>query len=402
MATKKTTTKKQAAPVKDRVDVSIITTFYNCEKFIEAALNSVNAQNLQGKYTYEYIIVDDKSTDNSLKKVQDFIKTKVKDPQNWKVITPEKNLGCGGARKFGIEHAKGDHFMFLDADDYYIKTDFVLRALDVIISNKVDIVEFGIVFNQQDGRQVNNVVQQPLLLTPDQALIAMFKDNIIKFNVWSKIYTRKIVESYPYSDSRIFEDVRTTPIWVSNAEKILVMNSVEINYRASSGSIIRDDMVTTRVGTITAISELFPRFKNNRQLLKAMYSRSMVDLEALLHNHSSNDAGFNEMSRLNTLMLSYIYPDKYKEMTYHIEDDEEYQAELKRQKGIQTVEVVSEFDNISIENVNASNETEVIQLVQGRNLIETRNPNALKVHDNDAYVIQYSEEDKKYMIVASA
>lgn len=315
--------------VKSQIDVSIITTFYNCENFIEAALNSVNAQNLQGKYTYEYIIVDDKSTDSSLQKVNDFINHKVKDPQNWKVITPEKNLGCGGARKFGIEHAKGKYFMFLDADDYYIHNDFVFRALSNIIDNKVDIVEYGIVFNQQDGRKVNNVINQPMIFDTDSALIAMFKDNIIKFNVWSKIYTRAIVESYPYSDSRIFEDVRTTPVWVSNAKRILVMNTVEINYRAATGSIIRDDMITTRVGTITAIAELFPRFKNNRKLLKAMYSRSMVDLEALLHNHSSNDAGFNEMSRLNTLMLSYIYPDTYKDITYHIEDDEEYQAKMK-------------------------------------------------------------------------
>ena len=52
-----------------------------------------------------------------------------------------------------------------------------------------------------------------------------------------------------------------------------------------------------------------------------MYGRAMVDLEAVLHNHSSNDPGFNEMSRLNTKMLSKIYPKQYKELTFHIEDD---------------------------------------------------------------------------------
>jgi hypothetical protein len=62
-------------------------------------------------------------------------------------------------------------------------------------------------------------------------------------------------------------------------------------------------------------------------VLKAMYGRSMVDLEAMLHNHSSNDAGFNEMSRLNTIMLSYLYPDQYKEMTYNIDMEEENKQE---------------------------------------------------------------------------
>jgi hypothetical protein len=99
------------------------------------------------------------------------------------------------------------------------------------------------------------------------------------------------------------------------------MPETEINYRAASDSIIRSDMVSTRVGTITAIAEHFPRFKNDYNVLKAMYGRAMVDLEALLHNHSSNDEGFNEMSRLNTYMLSFLYPNKYKTMTYHIEED---------------------------------------------------------------------------------
>ena len=34
-----------------------------------------------------------------------------------------------------------------------------------------------------------------------------------------------------------------------------------------------------------------------------------------------NNPGFNEMSRLNTYMLSFIYPDSYKEKTFHIEDE---------------------------------------------------------------------------------
>ena len=67
----------------------------------------------------------------------------------------------------------------------------------------------------------------------------------------------------------------------------------------------------------------FKSFANDYNVLKAMYGRAMVDLEALLHNHSSKDEGFNEMSRLNTKMLSYIYPDTYKELTYNIDMEEE-------------------------------------------------------------------------------
>lgn len=311
--------------------ISVITTFYNAEKFIFNAINSVNQQIING-FEFEYVIVDDKSPDNSRKIVETFIQNNVPEDRKscWRLITPDENLGCGGARKFGIDHATGDFFMFLDADDYYMHTNFLLNAYTTIISEKADIVEYGVMFNQPNGQQINNTSSQKYVIenNPSMAEIALFKDNLIKFNVWSKIYRRWVVESFPYSTVRTYEDVRTIPVWIANAHKIVIMPSTEINYRAASGSIIRSNMVETRLGTITAIAELFPLFKDDYQVLKAMYGRAMVDLEALLHNHSSNDEGFNQMSRLNTTMLSYLYPNNYKEMTYNIDIEQEQEKNV--------------------------------------------------------------------------
>ena len=326
--------KKKEETTEKKLDIiSVITTFYNAEKFIFNTLNSVNQQIIDG-FDFEYVIVDDKSPDNSRKIVEAFIEKNVPDDKKskWKIYEPEENLGCGGARKFGIDHAIGDYFMFLDADDYYMHTNFMLNAYTTITKENADVVEYGVMFNQPNGQQINNTASQRYVIenNPSLAEIALFKDNLIKFNVWSKIYKRWVVESYPYSTVRTYEDVRTIPVWISNAHKIVIIPSTEINYRAASGSIIRTDMVQTRLGTITAIAELFPRFKDDYNVLKAMYGRAMVDLEALLHNHSSKDAGFNEMSRLNTFMLSYLYPDSYKSMTYNIDLEQEKEAEEKQ------------------------------------------------------------------------
>ena len=313
--------------------ISVITTFYNAEAFIWNTLNSVNQQIING-FDFEYVLVDDKSPDKSRQIVEDFIQKNVPEDKKakWKIYEPEENLGCGGARKYGIDHAIGDFFMFLDADDYYMHTNFMLNAYTTITKENADVVEYGVMFNQPNGQQINNTASQRYVIenNPSLAEIALFKDNLIKFNVWSKIYRRWVVESYPYSTARTYEDVRTIPVWISNANKIVIMPTTEINYRAASGSIIRTDMIQTRLGTITAIAELFPRFKDDYNVLKAMYGRAMVDLEAILHNHSSNDAGFNEMSRLNTTMLSYLYPDTYKEMTYNIDLEREKEKEKEK------------------------------------------------------------------------
>ena len=312
--------------------ISIITTFYNAQTFIGNAIGSVLGQKVPDGCEIEYVLVDDKSEDNSRNIVENIINNTSKENFNFKLVEPETNLGCGGARKFGIENATGNYFMFLDADDYYIHLDFVENAYNTITSENADVVEYGVIYNQQNGQQSNSTAPQKIVLTdPHDMEIALFKDNLIKFNVWSKMYTRKIVESYPYSTVRTFEDVRTIPVWISNCNKVVIMPIPQINYRAASNSIIRTNWVDTRLGTISAIAELFPRFKDDRQLLKAMYTRSMIDLEAIMNNKSSECEGFDEMSKLNTYMLKFIYPDKWKDITYNVEMDPELNPDLNKE-----------------------------------------------------------------------
>ena len=299
--------------------ISIITTFYNAKEFIEHTLNSILKQKTDKTFEIEYVLVDDHSQDSSREIVEEFMRTHTLNG-DWRLITPEENLGCGGARRYGIEHATGDYFMFLDADDYYINPDFVRRAHHDIIENAADIVEYGIVFNHANGSKQNNASPRKIIIdnNPHLAELALFRDNLIKFNVWTKIYRRWVVESYQYSNQRTFEDVMTIPVWIANARRIVIIPSIEVNYRAAQSSIIRTNWSNTRLGTISAIASHFEKWKDDKDVLKAMYGRAMIDLEAMLNNHSSENEGFNEMSKLNTYMLKYLYPDSWKEKVYEI------------------------------------------------------------------------------------
>lgn len=302
--------------------VSVIMTFYNAEKFISEAITSVLKQITSRNNTnfkIEFVIVDDKSQDNSRKIVDEYVSKNRNQNIIMKVVEPEHNLGCGGARKFGIENSSGAYTMFLDADDYYIREDFIIRSYESIKASGADIVEWGMVMRNLDGSTANIAAPRQVMIEnePSKAVAAIFRENLIKFNVWTKMYKRWVINSHEYSTERTFEDVRTTPYWVYNAKKILIMPSCEVNYRANSSSIIRDDNMKTRLGTITAIAELFEDFKEYKDVLKAMYQRAMVDLTAVLHGHSQENKGYNEMNKLNTYMLRYIYPDKWAQITFN-------------------------------------------------------------------------------------
>lgn len=300
--------------------VSIITTFYNAKDYILKCINSVNNQLINKNFEIEYILIDDCSEDDSSRIIRIFFDLYTNKNVKSKVIKTPQNMGCGAARNFGITNSTGNYIMFLDADDYYIHNDFVLRAYNMMVEHNADIIEFGIKYINQNGERENLVSNKIFVIENNHIgnLSVMFYDNLIKFMPWTKILKRSIVETRTYNTSRTFEDIRTTPYWIYNANKIIISNTIEINYRASRGSIIREKPNDTRLGTVSAIASLFEDFKDNKDILKAMYDRCLVDLRTMIMVDSDSDY-FKEMSKLNTKMLSYIYPDDYEKRTFNLE-----------------------------------------------------------------------------------
>ncbi len=86
--------------------VSVIIPAYNAEKYLEEALESVYRQNWLGEI--EIIVVDNNSTDNTLKIAKQY---------NC-IVLSEPRRGAAFARNAGIAAASGDFIFLLDADDY--------------------------------------------------------------------------------------------------------------------------------------------------------------------------------------------------------------------------------------------------------------------------------------------
>lgn len=113
------------------VDISIIIPLYNKEEFIHRTLKSVASQDI---CNWECIIVDDGSTDASLRKVNEFIS---ENTGNWKVVS-QVNSGQTAARNHGISLASGKYFAFLDADDLWPKSK--LRTQFEVLEGDSDVV----------------------------------------------------------------------------------------------------------------------------------------------------------------------------------------------------------------------------------------------------------------------
>jgi len=87
--------------------VSVIIVNYNGKEFIGECLDSVLASSYKD---FEIIVVDNGSTDDSVKKVHEFTSSRVK------LIESPKNLYFTGGCNLGAKNAKGDFLFFLNSD----------------------------------------------------------------------------------------------------------------------------------------------------------------------------------------------------------------------------------------------------------------------------------------------
>lgn len=100
--------------MKRNVLVSVVLPVYNAEKFICAAINSVLEQTYS---SFELIIINDGSQDDSLKKINEF-----NDPRI--VVINQANKGLIASLNYGISLAKGMYIARMDADDILLPLRF--------------------------------------------------------------------------------------------------------------------------------------------------------------------------------------------------------------------------------------------------------------------------------------
>ena len=100
--------------------LSVIIPAYNAEKFITRTLKSVETQLRQPD---EVIVIDDGSTDETARLVDDFAKISALRIK----LKRQKNQGSSAARNHGIRESGGELLAFLDADDV-IYPDFLSQA----------------------------------------------------------------------------------------------------------------------------------------------------------------------------------------------------------------------------------------------------------------------------------
>ena len=187
--------------INSKPKISIVIPVYNEAKYLKNVIKSIQYQTLK---ELEILIVDDKSTDKSVKKV---LSLKKEDPRI-RLIQNKKNRGILYNRIYGGLQARGEYVTFIDADDLYANPQILELAYKACIKNNLDILEFDyfggrydqkkkefidiFLFSNQDKNLYDKVFYQPDI--KESFFYSNTRQDIIAGIVYNKLYSHKEIE----------------------------------------------------------------------------------------------------------------------------------------------------------------------------------------------------------------
>lgn len=224
------------------IKVSVIIPVYNVEKYLEKCLNSILNQTL---YDIEIIAVDDCSTDNSWKILEEY---KNKFSKKMIIIRSAENGRQGTARNIGIKKANGKYIIFVDSDDW-IKEDMIEKLYQCAENKQSDMVGvLGYVRSYSNGKQeevlseradkIKKMLEKPF--TDEQRNYLLFSG----IGVTQHIYKREfLIENQIFFPEKLsYEDNFFVPLCFALVKKYSVIDGAYYYYRENLDStVFRND-----------------------------------------------------------------------------------------------------------------------------------------------------------------
>ncbi len=300
------------------IKVSVIIPAYNIEKYIEKCIKSILNQTLN---SIEIIVINDGSTDNTLKKIKKF-----SDNNSIKIID-KKNEGVVRVRECGLENSIGKYILFVDGDDW-LEKNCIEELYNNAEANKSDVVLYNSYWSCEKGKRPvdtfnlkDNILEDPLR--------ELFLGNIMPA-IWAKFIKREFLITneiqLPYGLA-IAEDLAYVADVFMCRPKVNCISSNLYNYYSRSDSVTKT--VDKRILDVDKALSLIQR----KLKMKNMYNSYKYEFEKLAFQQLFIYRIYNspKLEKVNRVLYN-LYKSrgiKIKRNNYILEDISKYNVGAK-------------------------------------------------------------------------
>lgn len=268
--------------------ISVIIPCYNAEKTVEKCLKSV----IQQLFTdLEIIIVDDGSTDSTLKICEEF---QNKD-ERIKIIT-QTNYGVSKARNEGVKLATGEYVCFVDSDDW-VEPNYCSELLNLLVTENADISIIEASYEDESGQVIfEKPTSKENVFEGKRALILLLEDQVIQSHPWGKLYKTKYLKDISFPENlKCFEDYSTLFKIFDKAEKVVRSDEKLYHYIQLEDSLSHDLSPETAYYFYLAIVEVFSFWQNKNDLknqgkvTKNIIKKLLMALKRIIRNTTKEE-----------------------------------------------------------------------------------------------------------------
>jgi len=249
--------------------ISVVMSVYNAEKYLDEAIQSILTQTYKD---FEFIIINDGSTDKSLKIIE-----KYKNQDERILLISRENKGLIASLNEGIEKARGEYIARMDADDISLPSRFE-EQIEYMRNENLDICGTSIqLFNENKLYKIWNYPRN----NNDIKFILMFMSAFAHPTV---IIKRDIFNNIKYEDYKHAEDYK---LWCDIAAYGYRMGNVDkvlLKYRYHDEQVSKKNNIEQRNKTFK-ISEYYLKKIGQEKILNSL-------------NKIRNEADFNELRSL--------------------------------------------------------------------------------------------------------
>lgn len=247
----------------DDIKLSIIIPVYNVEKYIDECIRSAVNQTLK---EIEVIIIDDGSTDNSIKIIKDY-EAKYSNI----IVVSNINEGVSVSRNIGLDRARGEYIFFLDSDDY-IDLELGKDLYKLAKSQNLDMIHFDAnVIYEEEFEAKNNPYDRSKIIkstiySGEEFYQVAKKSNGYRAQVCTYMYKTEFLKKNKLSFHQgiLHEDELFTTKAIILANRILYIPQKYFFRRMRKGSIMTSRKSTRNIlGYYTVAEQLYNIFINN-------------------------------------------------------------------------------------------------------------------------------------------
>ncbi|MBO0594579.1 glycosyltransferase family 2 protein [Nesterenkonia sp. E16_7] len=180
--------------------MTIVLPVYNAGSAVTVALQAIDSLTYPAT---EVVIINDASTDDTLKYVTAFVDAR----DSWKVLDLQRNAGPAVARNIGLTHASGEFVWFADWDDQWSR-EIVSVLVDAARDGRADMSMVAGTWRLPSGRDVGltDGSSRKLVVTGFDAVDLLLR-GVIRGYLWNKLFRRDVLGVDPFPDIRMQEDL---------------------------------------------------------------------------------------------------------------------------------------------------------------------------------------------------